>query len=513
LFKGTLRPFQIEAVEFLLETKAVLLSHPLGSGKTIEAVAATEVLIDEGIAKSVLAITPASVKWQWARQIQKFTDGALVTVVEGNKAWRQRLYRKLMRGEIEYLLMNYEQVVNDWEIVKNLKFDVVIADECQYIKSPRAKRSRYVKRLQAPYKFGLTGQPIENRPEELFSIMQWINPDVLGRFDIFDRTFIKRNGWGGVQYYKNLPLLRKTMTNAMHRKTREEIADQLPAVIEEDQLIDFDSHGRRLYHIIAGELIEAIQESGNLHFAFNVERHYRGEHDDMTAYGEIMPRIMALRMLCDHPELLRISADRFDDPDTKLGSEYAAELKDRGLLDGVTAAPKLTVTLDLINELLSEDPANKVVLFSFFKPMLGIISDALKVEHVVFTGDLTPRQRDAAIQEFSNNPKCRVFLSSDAGGVGVDLPIANYLISYDLPWSAGKWEQRNGRIIRLSSEWGHVTLLSMLMRGSIEERMLDMLQTKSEVAGAWLDGKGVDSAGKFTLTLGTLLDFLSEMPV
>ena len=142
--------------------------------------------------------------------------------------------------------------------------------------------------------------------------------------------------------------------------------------------------------------------------------------------------------------------------------------------------------------------------------MLAIIGQHLKVDHELFTGDLTPRERDAAVERFTNDPRCRVLLSSDAGGIGVDLPVANYLISYDLPWSAGKFEQRNGRIIRISSQWPEVTLITMVMRDSIEERMLEMLEQKSAIASAWLDGRGVDKQGTFQVTLGTLADFLAE---
>jgi superfamily II DNA/RNA helicase len=128
----------------------------------------------------------------------------------------------------------------------------------------------------------------------------------------------------------------------------------------------------------------------------------------------------------------------------------------------------------------------------------------------VFTGDLDPRQRDEVLQRFELNPMCRVLLSSDAGGVGVDIPVANYLINYDLPWSSGKFEQRQGRIVRISSKWPEVTLLSLMMRDSIEERMWEMLEHKSAVAKAWLDNQGLDSRGNFTVTLGSLVEFLEN---
>lgn len=492
----------------MLDRGSLLLAHEMGLGKTVTTIAAVEELIDSGEVECVLVICPASIKWQWKHQIDKFTDGALVKVVEGLKPDRMAQYRQLKKGNIEYAIMNYEQVVNDWDIVRHLPVDAVVCDEVTAIKSPGSKRSRHIKRLQPKYRFALTGQPIENKPEELFSIMEWVDRDVLGPANIFDQSFIVRNAAGQVKLYKKLPLLRKRMGGAMHRRTRHDVADQMPAVVEKSYIIDFDSATGRQYRRIARELATMIRSVGH-YGSFNLMDHYSGSDDGGIA-GEIMPRLMALRMLCNHPELLDYSADKFDDPDSAAGSMYISEQRKLNKFAQLKGSPKLDATLDLIDEILSADPKNKVVLFSFFKPMLNIISRHLKVDHELFTGDISPRERDAAVAHFTNDRRCRVLLSSDAGGIGVDLPVANFLISYDLPWSAGKFEQRNGRIIRISSKWPEVTLISMVMRDSIEERMLDMLEQKSAIAAAWLDGKGVDKQGTFTLSLGTLADFLEE---
>lgn len=492
----------------MLDRQHMLLAHDMGLGKTVSSIAACETLIDTGEAESILVITPASVKWQWFHEIEKFSDGALTKVIEGNKNERTAQYRAVKRGETEYVIMNYEQVVADWDIVRHLAFDVVVCDEVVAIKNPGAKRSRHIKRLQTPYRFGLSGQPIENKPEELFSIMQWVDKDVLGAPNIFEQLFIVRNSWGSVKHYRNLNMLREKMGGAMHRKTRHEVADQMPDVVEQSYIIDFDVAGAKVYRRIASELIDLIhtaQRYGN----FNVFDHYSGV-DDGGIQAEIMPRLMALRMLCDHPALLDYSADAFEDPDTRAGSVYIADLRKAGLFTGLKAAPKFDVTLDLIREIMDADPANKIVLFSFFKPMLALIASKLKVGYEVFTGDLTPRERDEAKIRFSTRKGCRVLLSSDAGGIGVDLPAANYLISYDLPWSAGKYKQRNGRIVRISSAWPEVTLLSTEMRNSIDERMHEILTQKDKTASAWIDGKGVDKQGVFNLTLGSLADYLEE---
>jgi SNF2 family DNA or RNA helicase len=217
-------------------------------------------------------------------------------------------------------------------------------------------------------------------------------------------------------------------------------------------------------------------------------------------------------MLCDNHLLVRKSATDFKDPNTPKGSEYAYDIVHRGWLEGVTKTPKLDAVVEYITEVLDQDNNNKVVLFSFFKENLRLIQHAMTsiTDSVLFMGGMSAEERDASKQRFADDPKCRLFLSSDAGGYGVDLPMANYLISYDLPWSSGKLEQREARIIRLSSEFPHVTIATFVMQGSIEERQYDMLQMKRSVNEAFIDGKHLNKEGSMELTLDTLSGFLRD---
>ena len=510
MLKGTtLYSHQAEAVDRMLERQSLLLTHDMGLGKTVTTIATIEELIDAGVVEQVLVICPASVKWQWKKALERFTDGALVKVIDGNKNERWAQYRILRRGEVEYTIMNYEQVVSDWDTLRHFTWDAVVCDEITYIKSPAAKRTRHVQRIKSPYRFGLTGQPIENKPEELYHIMKWVDPDVLGPPKVFDSTFVVRNRWGGVQYYKNLKVLRDLMGDAMHRKKRSDpdVKAQMPTIVHEEYLVDLDPATQKAYDKISKELADTIR-SANAHSGWNLLDHYAGSGDSWMN-GEVMPRLMALRMLCNHPDLLNYSASLFDDPESQAGSQYASSLRSGGVLDRLPSgrSAKLSATLEVIQEILDADPKNKIVVFSFFKPMLRLIGEKLKVGHEHFTGDFTTQERESARDRFSDDPECRVLLSSDAGGIGVDLPAANYLISYDLPWSAGKLKQREARIDRISSEWPEITLIKMVMRNTIEEWMLDVLNQKIAVASAWIDGD-YDKQGNFELTAQGLCDFL-----
>lgn len=390
-----------------------------------------------------------------------------------------------------------------------------LVHNCTMIKNRTSKRSRLLKRIGKTihYRFALTGQPIENRPEELFSLMEYVDKDVLGTFTLFDSTFIRRDHWGRPVKYVNLPVLYDAMQDCMVRKTREDIADQLPKIIHTVVPVPFDARGAATYRLIANDLLgqlSAVIGKGG----FNLWAHYNGGEDN-EAQGQIMARLTVLRMLCDNPALVSGSAQDYLDPRTTAGSAYASQIVAEGWMDGVQKAPKLEAVLEYIEEVLSEDHNNKVVLFSFFKKNLRMIQEATSkiTDSVLFMGGMSAAERDTAKQKFATDPKCRLFLSSDAGGYGVDLPMANYLCSYDLPWSSGKLEQREARIIRLSSTFDHVNIVSFVMQGSIEERQYEMLVHKRNINEAFVDGKHQDVDGSMSIDVSTLTEFLKDSSV
>ena len=518
-FTGKLYPFQEEAVDKMIEQQKLLVAYEMGLGKTVIAIAAAEWVIDEKADARGFVICPASIKHQWRRMIDEFTDGEAHSIVVGGlPRQREQQYRNYKAANAEYLIFNPEQMVNDWDVVSKLPRDFIIADEVTWAKNFRPKRSKKLKRLEAEYHWGLTGQPVENRAEEVYSIMQWINPDVLGDYERFDRAFVVRNHWGGVRFYRNLPTLHKLLSRHMTRHTREEVKDQLPAVVEESVLVDFDIAGAKLYRTITHELLQDLEEAANnFGSRFTLWGFYHGQDESgMEMRGRIMSKLVNLRMLCDHPHLLRISASYFRDGNKKerTGSAYADELEDRGLLD-LHHSPKLDATLDLIGEILQANQKNKIVLFSYFTDMLEILAKAtnMMTKNVKFTGKMTAEARDRSKEQFASDPSTRLFLSSDAGGVGLDLPMANFLISYDLPWSGGAYAQRRSRIIRLSSKFPEVTVISMLMSDSVEERQYDLLEQKQKIGDAVIDGKGINTKGRLNLDLQSLGEFLRERVV
>lgn len=509
------RPYQDEAVSQAVSQGSLLLAMTMGAGKTRTAIDSVEELVGLGKVSSGSVFVLNSTKFQWKREIEQWTSGASVQVIDGPKKQRTAQYRAAHR--YRYNVLNYECLIHDWEVIQEyLPIDFIIADEVTSIKSFHAKKSRRLKKLgkHSPYRFGLSGQPIENRPEELFSIMEFVNPSVLGRFDKFDRTFISRDHWGRPKFYRNLDLLSDSLSTAMFRRSREDIAEFLPKIIEVETFIQLDSWSQKLYDSIAENLVEIIETAVAAGVGgFDLFSNYgRGDFNaDNPFQGMIMSRIAVMRMLCDHPALVLKSATDFDDDDTFGGSAYASELRVSGRLDRLPpSSHKLECLLETLHTILEESPENKVVVFSGFKAMLGIIgAEASKRRWgwTLLSGDVPSEERDRRIVLFNNDPKCRLFLSSDAGAYGVNLDAGTHLISYDLPWSAGKFAQRVARIDRLSTKHENIVVESMFCQGTIEERQYEMLCEKRKVGEAFIDGKH-STEGRFDLSLDSLRNFL-----
>lgn len=518
MFTGTLKPYQVSGVEKMVNQKTILVAYEMGLGKTPMTIAAVEGLRDVGdVDDTVLVLCLASLKYQWKKEIEKFSDATAI-VIDGTIKQRHAQYQEA--DSHKYVIMNYEQVLSDWDILKNATFAAIICDEATAIKGFRAKRAKKVKELakKVPIKFALTGTPIENgKPEEIFSIMQFVNKDVLGRFDLFDKTFIVRNHFGGVQRYRNLPTLHKVLDNWIVRKSQkdDDVRPYLPdAVYREPVLVPLDKAGKKLYDYIATDLMQVLIDAKEAFGSnFNLAAHYGQTYDPgdpaNEMRGQIMSRITALRMLCSSPQVLISSYVNFDNHTGK-GSAYIHSLGDMVL--GLSKTPKLDTAISYLKDHLDIDPSYKAVVFTSYLDSVSELVARLTAagyKAVGYTGKMNASEKEAAKVSFQTTSDIRVLVSSDAGGYGVDLPQANLLVNYDQPWSAGLAVQRNGRINRASSTWETITIQDVLVQGSIEQRQYDTLRQKSNIAGAILDGEGINSKGGVDLTVGSLINFLT----
>jgi SNF2 family DNA or RNA helicase len=499
-----------------------------------------------------IIICASGLKDQWQQYIGQFTGGELIKggtkdarwvggvpsiVVDGSPAARAKAYDRIAKERPPYVILGYEQVVADYSMVESLQRDFMVGDEITAIKSPSAERSQALKSLDAPFIYGLTGDPIENgKPEELFSIMEWIDDAVLGRPDLFDRAFIVRaKGRGYVTGYRNLPKLFGMLDPAMVRITEDDkrLAAYMPKMrAPHNHLIEFDRPGAKLYSVIAEDLIADLEAASRLGGNFNVHGHYAGFNDEANAIqGKIAAKLSCMRMLCDDPDMLIRSGEKYIDAGeqpmvwktvrgkrirqrkTRPGSAYAAKLVHEGLCDDLASTPKMDAVRKRIKQLLAEPDNHKIIVFCFFKDIIRDLQRSYKTSSVLFHGEMSAKQKGEARRAFQHDPTIRLFLSSDAGGYGLDLPQAQYLLNIDEPYSAGKTKQRNTRHRRASSTFDRVYVENFLMEGSIEEFYDAKVIVKQRVAGAVLDNRGADKEGRIEVSATSLRAFLSESEV
>lgn len=513
-FTGELRKYQEEAKGLIVNRRKALLALDLGTGKTVVSIAAMEELRDKGEVECCLLIMSSSLTIQWKERIEQFTNGATVQVVDGSltPAKRQTVYTALLQQKPSYLIMGIRQVVKDLQFVQKLKPDLVLVDEVTSIKNFGTQQTKAIKKLKPQYRIGLTAEPVENgKAEELFSIMQWIDDSVLGNWQEFENTFIIRNGFNFITGYKNMPELNARLMEACISKRRDDpdVSSFMPTVEEYNVTIEMDDETKILYDKIAKELLYELYDAGPS-VSKDLAQYYAGEKSgDNSSMGAITGRLLALHLLLDDPALLEASARAYEDPTDPRGSKYAYSLLEAGRLPSTGfQGAKLEACLELAAEYLEEDPRHKLIIFARFRGVLPLLAQGLdKYQSVMFHGGLNGKQRGEAISVFTNDPECRLFLSSDAGGYGVDLYAASHLINYDLPMSSGVFKQRNGRHVRASSTFRNVFIDNLIVGGSIEEYQLSRLEYKARVSRGVLTGLS-DQHGRVENDAKNLTQFL-----
>jgi SNF2 family DNA or RNA helicase len=544
MFVGELRPYQDAAVDRMVERGSLLMAYDQGTGKTVCAIAASEELMGEGEVTTTLIVALSSLKLQWAEALANFTDlrkrwikikdqyirvpaEDQCVLLDGNPEKRAKLYRQIEETQPEYIIATYDQIIDDWKHIKRLDVQCIIIDEATQIKTFKADRTKKIKRLWAPYRFALTGTPIENgKPEEVFSIMEWVDPDVFGRWDLFDKAYLERAKGGWVVKYKNMDIFHEVLSEAMARKTATDpdVAAYMPKVEFSERIVQLDFPTRRAYRRIAADLSYELDNARTKRRgSFDLAAYYSGskQPDEKSAQGRIMARMLAAQMLLDHPDLLRKSAKDWEESEKMRqegvektnwpGSKYAYQVVHDGLLDKLTRAPKMEAVLEEIRNILEEDPEHKVVVFCVFRDFGEILRKALpEYRSVAFHGQLTVQAKAASKQEFLKDPACRIFAASDAGGYGLDLPVASHLINVDYAASAGAQDQRNTRHRRTSSEWPVIYVTDLLVEGTLEERKRDQLGLKRRVASAALDRKGAGKGGEIENDVESLTNHLAR---
>ena len=392
LLKVPLYPFQEEGALFAARAGRCLIADDMGLGKTIQAIAAAEILARAAGIERVLVISPTSLKHQWQREIEKFA-GHPAIVVEGLLARRAAIYG----SESFYKITNYDVVYRDRDLIARWRPDLIILDEAQRIKNWKTRTAKAVKDLESPYAFVLTGTPLENRLEELYSIVEFVDRFRLGPMFRFLREHQHVNDHGKVIGYRNLSKISETLTPILVRRTKEKVLKELPERLEKRFFVPMTSEQMQ-HHEENREIVARIVAKWR-RYGFLLEIDQR----------RLQCALQNMRMACNSTYLLDGETDH-----------------------GVKADEFATLLAEVL-----EDPEAKVVVFSQWVRMHELITRRLTARrwrHVFFHGGVPGPQRKHLIDRFREDAACRLFLSTDAGGVGLNLQNASVVINMDQPW-------------------------------------------------------------------------------
>lgn len=441
LLKVELLPYQLDGIAFAVGAGRAILADDMGLGKTIQGIGMAELLAREAGIRKVLIVCPASVKSQWRSEILRFSERDC-QIVLGGAAERAARYEN---GSF-FTICNYEQVLRDFLAIERAKWDLIVLDEGQRIKNWEAKTSRTMKSLRSPFALVLSGTPLENRLDDLFSVVEFIDDRRLGpAFRFYNRHRVTDEK-GRVLGYKNLDVLRESLKPVLLRRTRSAVMRDLPPRTTEIVRIpptdeQFEIDGTQM------QVVSTI-----------VRKKYISEMDLLRLQKALL--------------LARMAAD----------STYLVDKRPPGF------SSKLERLQELFEQLAAEE-ARKIVLFSEWTTMLTLIEKRIKrfgLDYVRLDGSVPQKKRHQLVHRFQRDPACRLFLTTNAGSTGLNLQAANTVINVDLPWNPAVLEQRIARAHRMGQK-SPVQVYLLVTEGTIEERLLGTLSAKHNLALAALD--------------------------
>ena len=462
-----LYPYQKEGVKFGLLKTGVLIGDEMGLGKTLQAIA-LGILKKEifGFSK-VLVVTLASLKEQWKREIERFSQEKAI-IIEGGPFQRKAMYQN---DPNLFKITNYEAVLRDVTILSGFNPDIIILDEAQRIKNFSTKTAEAVKRLPKKHAIVLTGTPLENKLEDVYSIVQFLDPYLLTPLWKFaaDHFMIPRKNKTTIAGYKHLASLQKKLKQLLIRRKKQEVLKELPREVVNNYYIDLSQEQLEIHAGYGRSLMPLL----NKKFLTPM---------DMR---RIQTLLLRMRMVCDSTYLI--------DRDTHI-------------------SPKLKELDSIIDEIVIQN-RRKMVIFSEWTTMTFLIARHLSdmgIPFVELSGKIPVKKRQALIDEFTHNKDCLVFLSTDAGGTGLNLQAADCVVNFELPWNPAKMNQRIGRVSRIGQASQCINVINLIAKNSIEERILAGIQLKTDLFKGVFD-EGPDTVEFSREKRNEMLNRLREM--
>jgi SNF2 family DNA or RNA helicase len=436
--KATLRSYQVEGVAWLERLRSMhlggVLADDMGLGKTLQAICALTAVHEEKPGAQSLIVCPTSLLYNWKEELGKFNPKLRVQVIDGIPARRHEMIQG--GDDVDIFVTSYTLLQKDIEVYQKRLFTYLILDEAQHIKNRGTRNAKSVKMLKGNYRLILTGTPIENSLDELWSLFDFLMPGLLGSYERFVEKYLRKSENNS----SNLENLKKKIFPFILRRMKQDVLKDLPPVSEityHCQLTDVQQELYTSYALAAKEeLSRLVQKEG---------------FDKIRIH--VLATLTRLKQICCHPAI------------------FAKDGASRG------DSAKYEMLMDLLSNLMENK--KKAVIFSQYTKMLQIMRSDLEEMGVSFAYlDGATKNRMEIVKEFNENPDITVFLISlKAGGVGLNLTGADTVIHYDMWWNPAVEAQATDRVHRIGQK-NSVSSYKMITLGTIEEKILSMQERK-----------------------------------
>lgn len=440
--QATLRKYQIEGVQWLERLRRMhlngILADDMGLGKTLQAIIAITQSKKEKSDAQSLIVCPTSLVYNWKEEFTKFNPLLKVLIIDSIPSQRRKLLKAI--HEYDVIVTSYNLLQKDIEIYKDITFDYVILDEAQHIKNRGTRNAKSVKMIQAAHRLILTGTPIENSLEELWSLFDFLMPGLLSTYERFVEKYIRSAIAPNISSESMLDILRRKVSPFILRRMKEDVLDDLPPVSEIVYHCHLSDTQKQLYHSYAAsakeELSKLVQKEG---------------FDKIHIH--VLATLTRLKQICCHPAI------------------FAKEKVEVG------DSAKYDLLMELLPSLV--EGKHKTVIFSQYTKMLTILREDLEQQGIRFAYlDGSSKNRLNIVNEFNNDPSIVVFLVSlKAGGSGLNLVGADTVIHYDMWWNPAVENQATDRVHRIGQKKS-VSSYKLITLNTIEEKILQLQNRK-----------------------------------
>lgn len=462
-----LYPYQMEGIRFAIKTGKSIIADEMGLGKTVQAIGSAEFLRKEKFISSVLIVCPTSLKYQWKREIERFTR-CNALIIEGTHLKRKQQYEE----DTFYKIVSYNSLCNDIKILRHMHVDFLVMDEAQRLKNWNTQIAQAMRRIHSDYMTVLSGTPLENKLQELYAIVQLVNPYVLGPlYEFVDSTTVFAPS-GQVIGYNHLNEIGEKLKRVMIRRRKADVQLQLPPRIDNIRFVPMTSDQMGMHDEFKSHVAKLINKWHHTHFLSENDR------------KRLLLLLSQMRMVCDSTFIL----DQHSRYDTKIDE-----------------------LMHMVENMI-ENGNDKMVVFSQWERMTRLVCQELdkrQIGYANLNGSVPSAKRKELMDRFTTASDCRVFISTDAGSTGLNLQVASILVNLDLPWNPAVLEQRIARIYRIGQS-KTVYIFNMVSEHTIEERMLTTLNFKSNMSEGILDN-GTDAVFLENSKFKRLMDTIEEV--